>query len=146
MIILGLTGSIGMGKSTVASMFAHEGVPVFDADATVHRLLGKGGEAVPLIAEVFPDAVVDGAVDRRRLGAAVFDNPPPCGSLKPSSIRLFTDASAGFWPNVRAAACLLPYLIFPCCLKPVVTGGATMSRWSARPSRSRPAGFCAVKA
>lgn len=82
MIILGLTGSIGHGKSTVASMFAHEGVPVFDADATVHRLLGKGGEAVPLIAEVFPDAVVDGAVDRRRLGAAVFDNPPALRQLE----------------------------------------------------------------
>jgi len=71
-MIIGLTGSIGMGKSTVASMFAAEGVPVFDADATVHRLQAAGGRLVPAIAAVFPDAVIDGAIDRARLGAAVF--------------------------------------------------------------------------
>ena len=71
-MIIGLTGSIGMGKSTVASMFAAEGVPVFDADATVHRLQAAGGRLVPAIAAAFPDAVVDGAIDRAKLGAAVF--------------------------------------------------------------------------
>lgn len=65
--LLGLTGSIGMGKSTTAKMFAEEGVPVWDADATVHALYARDGAAVPAIAEAFPGVVVDGAVDRARL-------------------------------------------------------------------------------
>lgn len=68
MIVVGLTGSIGMGKTTAAQMFADEGCAVFDADAAVHRLYAKGGKAVPLIRAVFPDAVKQGAVDRGRLG------------------------------------------------------------------------------
>ena len=71
MRILGLTGSIGMGKSTAAAMLRRLGVPVFDSDAAVHRLLAKGGGAVPQVREAFPDAVKDGAVDRRTLGARV---------------------------------------------------------------------------
>lgn len=67
MIILGLTGSIGMGKSTTGRMFADEGALVWDADAAVHRLYAPGGAAVEPLAEAFPGVVVDGAVDRARL-------------------------------------------------------------------------------
>ena len=69
--LLGLTGSIGMGKSTTAKMFAEEGVPVWDADATVHALYAPGGAAVAPIAAAFPGAVVEGAVDRARLREAL---------------------------------------------------------------------------
>lgn len=62
--ILGLTGSIGMGKSTTAQMFADLGLPIWDADAAVHRLYGRGGAAVAPLGQVFPDAVVEGAIDR----------------------------------------------------------------------------------
>lgn len=72
MKILGLTGSIGMGKSTAAAMMRRLGCPVHDADATVHRLLGKGGKAVAAIAAAFPGVVVDGAVERGELGRRVF--------------------------------------------------------------------------
>lgn len=67
MIILGLTGSIGMGKSTTGRMFADEGALVWDADAAVHRLYARGGAAVEPLGEAFPGVVVDGAVDRARL-------------------------------------------------------------------------------
>ena len=82
MRILGLTGSIGMGKSTAAAMLRRLGVPVFDSDAAVHRLLAKGGAAVPKIREVFPDVVKDGAVDRQALGARVFADPAALARLE----------------------------------------------------------------
>ncbi|WP_447727743.1 dephospho-CoA kinase [Sphingomonas koreensis] len=75
MIILGLTGSIGMGKSTVAAMFADEGVPVFDADAEVHRLQGSGGRLVAEIEAAFPDTTGTLGVNRTLLGEAVFGKP-----------------------------------------------------------------------
>ena len=75
MIKLGLTGSIGMGKSTVAKMFVDEGVPVFDADAVVHRLQGPAGRLVAAIEAMFPDTTGPGGVDRTALGEAVFGNP-----------------------------------------------------------------------
>ncbi|GGC04289.1 dephospho-CoA kinase [Novosphingobium endophyticum] len=70
--ILGLTGSIGMGKSTVAQMLRDMGVPVFDADAAVHELQGPGGALLPAIEEAFPGTTGSQGVDRARLGAAVF--------------------------------------------------------------------------
>lgn len=75
MRIVGLTGSIGMGKSTVAGMLRDLGVPVFDADATVHELYGRGGAGAAAISAVWPDAVVDGAVDRAKLSAHLMGNP-----------------------------------------------------------------------
>ncbi|MCB2059243.1 MAG: dephospho-CoA kinase [Novosphingobium sp.] len=73
--ILGLTGSIGMGKSTVAAMLEQLGVPVFDADAAVHRLQGPGGALLPAIESEFPGTTGPAGVDRQKLGAAVFGNP-----------------------------------------------------------------------
>lgn len=73
MIKLGLTGSIGMGKSTTAQIFADKGVPVYDADAVVHELYQS--EAVPLIAEAFPQAVINGQIDRKILSACVLGKP-----------------------------------------------------------------------
>jgi dephospho-CoA kinase len=73
MKILGLTGSIGMGKSTTAKLFAEAGVPVYDADATVHRIYQ--GEAVPAIEAAFPGTTSDGKVDRAKLSAKVVHDP-----------------------------------------------------------------------
>jgi dephospho-CoA kinase len=70
--ILGLTGSIGMGKSTVAAMLQDLGVPVFDADAAVHTLQGPGGALLPAIEAAFPGTTGPAGVDRPKLGAAVF--------------------------------------------------------------------------
>lgn len=75
MIIIGLTGSIGMGKSTASAMLRRLGCPVHDADAAVHRLTGPGGAAVQAIEAAFPGATRNGAVDRARLGPQVFGNP-----------------------------------------------------------------------
>jgi len=75
MIIVGLTGSIGMGKSTTSTMFQAEGVPVYDADAAVHALYAKGGAAVAPVEAAFPGVVTDGAIDRARLSAHVVGQP-----------------------------------------------------------------------
>ncbi len=75
MLIIGLTGSIGMGKTETAKMFARLGVPVYDADAAVHALYERDGAAVVPIAETFPGTVKDGAVDREALSRAVVGKP-----------------------------------------------------------------------
>lgn len=80
--ILGLTGSIGMGKSTVATMFEREGVPVFDADAEVHRLQGPGGALVAAIEARFPGTTGPKGVDRQRLGAQVLGNTHELAALE----------------------------------------------------------------
>jgi dephospho-CoA kinase len=80
MIVLGLTGSIGMGKSTTAKLFAEAGVPVYDADATVHLIYQ--GEAAPAIEAAFPGTTVDGKVDRGRLSARLVGDPPAMRRLE----------------------------------------------------------------
>jgi dephospho-CoA kinase len=80
MVVLGLTGSIGMGKSTTARFFAETGVPVFDADAAVHRLYA--GEAVPAIEAAFPGTTGEHGVDRARLAQAVVGDPAALARLE----------------------------------------------------------------
>ncbi len=80
MRVLGLTGSIGMGKSTTAKLFAEAGVPVYDADATVHKIYQ--GEAAPAIEAAFPGTTVDGKVDRARLSAKVVHDPAAIRQLE----------------------------------------------------------------
>ena len=75
MIVLGLTGSVGMGKSTAAAMLRRLGVPVHDSDAEVHRLLGPGGRAVAAVAKAFPSARRGDRIDRPALGRLVFGDP-----------------------------------------------------------------------
>src|SRR5256714_1104244 len=80
MLILGLTGSIGMGKSTTAKLFAEAGVPVYDADAEVHKLYE--GEAAPAIEAAFPGTTSDGKVDRKKLSARVVHDPAAIKQLE----------------------------------------------------------------
>ena len=80
--ILGLTGSIGMGKSAVAAMLRGLGVPVFDADAAVHELQGPDGACVEPIERAFPGTTGPAGVDRQKLGAAVFGNPDALKTLE----------------------------------------------------------------
>lgn len=82
MKMLALTGSIGMGKSTVAAMFKARGIPVFDADAVVRRLQGTGGRLVPVIETRFPGTTGNGAVDREMLAAAVLGKPDELAALE----------------------------------------------------------------
>lgn len=82
MIKIGLTGSIGMGKSAVSNMFRHLGVPVFDADAEVHKLQGPGGALVARIEARFPGTTGPKGVDRQKLGAAVLGKPDELRALE----------------------------------------------------------------
>ena len=101
--IIGLTGSIGMGKSTVAQMFVDEGVPLFDADAAVHRLQGPDGQLVEAIEAMFPGTTGSDGVDRPKLGAAVLGDPallkrlealihPAVGAMRRSFLEAHKDA------------------------------------------------------
>ena len=101
MLVLGLTGSIGMGKSATAAMFQAAGVPVYDADATVHALYR--GEAVELVEAAFPGTTRDGAVDRVALAARVLDDPPALHRLEAIVHPLVGAARAAFLAAAAAA-------------------------------------------
>src|SRR5206468_4437712 len=106
MLLLGLTGSIGMGKSTTAKLFAEAGVPVYDADAAVHQLYE--GEAAPAIEAAFPGTTSDGKVDRTKLSARVVHDPAAIKQLEQivhpmlgaSRQKFFADAEAAHAPVV----------------------------------------------
>lgn len=113
MKIVGLTGSIGMGKSTTAQMFADEGVPVYDADAEVHRLYSKGGAAVPVVDAAFPGVAKDGAIDRAALSARVVGDASALKSLEEIVHPLVGESRAGFFEAARAAGADLVILDIP---------------------------------
>ncbi len=102
MIVIGLTGSIGMGKSAAARALKRLGLPVHDADAAVHRLMGKGGAAVPLIEAAFPGVIVDGVVDRKALGAKVFGQPAELRRLEKILHPMVQEVARRFIQRARA--------------------------------------------
>jgi dephospho-CoA kinase len=103
MMLVGLTGSLAMGKSQTARMFAELGCPVFDADLEVHRLYAAGGGAVAPVAALFPAALVDGAIDRDRLSALLLADPAALSSLEAIVHPLVGEAEARFIAAAEAA-------------------------------------------
>ncbi len=120
MRVLGLTGSIGMGKSTAAAALRREGVPVHDADAAVHRLLGRGGAAVAAVEAAFPGVTGDGAVDRQALGRCVFGDPAALARLEAIRHPLVQRATRRFLVRARRARRPLAALDIPLLFE---TGG-----------------------
>jgi dephospho-CoA kinase len=115
MFILGLTGSLGMGKSTTAGFFAEAGVPVHDADAVVHRLYE--GEAAAAIEAAFPGTTVAGKVDRAKLAAQVLDHPQALARLEAIVHPLVQSAEAHFLAQARARGARVVVLDIPLLLE-----------------------------
>ena len=103
MIIIGLTGSIGMGKSTAAKMFTEAGAPAFDSDETVHRLYAPGGAAVAAVAAEFPAALKEGGIDRAALSAWLVDHPAALKRLEQIVHPFVRQAQLDFAEAQRAA-------------------------------------------
>ena len=101
---LGLTGSIGMGKSTTAALFAEAGAPVYDADAAVHRIYGVGGAAVPHVEKLFPGVERAGAIDRALLGAKVLGDPEALKRLETLVHPLLSVDRMSFYESVKDAS------------------------------------------
>lgn len=120
MLILGLTGSIGMGKSTTSKMFQDEGVPVYDSDAAVHALYAAGGAAVAPVEAAFPGVVVDGAIDRARLSAAVVGKSEALAKLEAIVHPLVGAHRIGFFEDAKAKGCDIVVLDIPLLFE---TGG-----------------------
>ena len=106
-ILVGLTGSIGMGKTTTAGMFAEAGLPVWDADAAVHRLYGPGGAAVPAIAALRPEAVGPEGVDRAALKAWIDQDPAALARIEAVVHPLVAADRADFIKSAEAPAVVL---------------------------------------
>jgi dephospho-CoA kinase len=115
MFILGLTGSLGMGKSTTAGFFAEAGVPVHDADAVVHRLYA--GEAAAAIEAAFPGTTTAGKVDRARLATRVLDHPEALRRLEAIVHPLVRDAETRFLADARARGAGVVVLDIPLLLE-----------------------------
>jgi dephospho-CoA kinase len=120
MITIGLTGSIGMGKSTTAQMFADASVPVYDADAEVRRLYAAGGAAVGPVEAAFPGVTRDGGIDRSRLADKVLGNPDALARLNGIVWPLMAAARAEFFRAAEAAGAPIVVLDIPLLLE---TGG-----------------------
>ncbi|HEY2618014.1 MAG TPA: dephospho-CoA kinase [Acetobacteraceae bacterium] len=120
MIILGLTGGIGMGKSTAAGAFRRARIPVFDADAVVHGLQARGGRAVRAIATAFPGTVRDGAVDRTALRQAVLGKPDALPRLEGILHPMVREAEREFVARARRRGARAVVLDIPLLLE---TGG-----------------------
>ncbi len=120
MKIIGLTGGIGMGKSTVAAAFRRAGIPVFDADAAVHALQGRGGRAVQAIGEAFPGTIRDGAVDRAALRAVALPDPAAMRTLERILHPMVRAAERAFLHRARRAGRRVAVLDIPLLLE---TGG-----------------------
>jgi dephospho-CoA kinase len=119
-IVVGLTGSIGMGKSTTAAMFREAGVPVYDADAAVHDLYAKGGAAVAPVGEAFPGVVSDGAVDREALRQRVLGDPEALKRLNAIVHPLVGRDRVGFFQQAQAQGADMVVLDIPLLFE---TGG-----------------------
>lgn len=113
MFLLGLTGSIGMGKSTTAKLFEEEGVPVYDADAAVHTLYARGGAAVEPLEEEFGDVVVDGAIDRAKLSEKVVGDPDAMKRLEAIVHPLVGASRIGFFQEAAARGADIVVLDIP---------------------------------
>ncbi|HZZ69864.1 MAG TPA: dephospho-CoA kinase [Phenylobacterium sp.] len=122
MILIGLTGSIGMGKSTTAAMFRELGVPVYDADAAVHDLYDTGGAAVGPVGEAFPGVVKDGRVNREALRQAVLGQPEALKRLNAIVHPLVGRDRIGFFQNAEAGGADMVVLDIPLLFE---TGGHT---------------------
>ncbi len=120
MIILGLTGSIGMGKSTAAAAFRRASIPVFDADAAVHRLQARGGRAVRAIEAAFPGTVRDGAVDRSALRQAVLGKSDALSRLEAILHPMVRQEERAFVASARRRGARAVVLDIPLLLE---TGG-----------------------
>ncbi len=113
MLVLGLTGSLGMGKSTATAMFARAGIPVFDADHTVHRLYARGGGAVAAVEAAFPGMIVDGVIDRVRLGRRVVSDAAAFTRLEAIVHPLVRDAAEAFRADAAAKGYHIALLDMP---------------------------------
>jgi dephospho-CoA kinase len=120
MKVIGLTGGIGMGKSTAAQVFRRARLPVFDADAVVHRLQAHGGRAVRAIGAAFPGSVVGNAVDRTRLRAAVLGKPEALERLEAILHPMVRQEERAFLARARRAGAPAAVLDIPLLLE---TGG-----------------------